>query len=137
MDVGLSNTDHDNRELYLANILTSHGLPKGGASPPRHPSWSAGRFNFVIRQSIRIDDSAVLLGFIGSIFPWHGVDLIIDSVALLRKRGRNVQAIVGDGAILEELQSLAEFHNLKEAIHFIDLCPSGTHLLTLSCVTYL
>lgn len=122
-----SNTDHVlTVSTYLAEHLDITRIAKRWSVTPNaiRPGQQEDSTLVISRQSIRIDDSAVLLGFVGSIFPWHGVDLIIDSVALLRKRGRNVQAIiVGDGAILEELQSLAEFHNLKEAIHFIGSVP--------------
>ena len=122
-----SNTDHVlTVSTYLAKHLDITRIAKRWSVTPNaiRPGQQEESTLMISRQSIRIDDSAVLLGFIGSIFPWHGVDLIIDSVAHLRKRGRNLQAIiVGDGAILKDLESLTEFHNLKEAIHFVGSVP--------------
>ena len=78
----------------------------------------------ISRKSLQVDDSAVLLGFVGSIFPWHGVDLIIHAIAHLQKKGRHVQAmIVGDGAILEELISLTKDYQLENIIHFVGSVP--------------
>lgn len=76
------------------------------------------------RKSLQIDKSAILLGFVGSIFPWHGVDLIIHTVADLQHKGRHVQAmIVGDGAILDELKSLTKDLKLENIIHFVGSVP--------------
>lgn len=78
----------------------------------------------ISRMDVEIDDSAVLLGFVGSIFPWHGVDLIIEAVGHLQQRGKNVQAmIVGDGAILKELKNLAQSYQLNGKIHFVGSVP--------------
>lgn len=87
------------------------------------------------RKSLQIDDAAVLLGFVGSIFPWHGVDLIIHTVAHLQQRGRRVQAmIVGDGAILEELKSLTKDYQLENIIHFVGSVPQhDTYSYTQIC----
>ena len=87
------------------------------------------------RKTINLDDTAVLLGFVGSIFPWHGVDLIIEAVAHLRQRGRNVQAmIIGDGTIREELEALAASCRLTDEIQFIgSVTQSDTFAYTDLC----
>ena len=78
----------------------------------------------ISRRDLGIDESAILLGFVGSIFPWHGVDFIIDAVAHLQQLGRHVQAmVVGDGAIREELESFTQSQQLDGQIHFIGSVP--------------
>ena len=78
----------------------------------------------VSRESMNIDTSAFLLGFVGSIFPWHGVDLIIDAVQHLQQEGKNVQAlIVGDGKIRSELEKKAKVFGLSHCVHFIGAVP--------------
>jgi glycosyltransferase involved in cell wall biosynthesis len=73
----------------------------------------------VSRESMNIDTSAFLLGFVGSIFPWHGVDLIIDAVQHLQQEGKNVQAlIVGDGEIRGALEENVATLELSNYIHF-------------------
>ena len=72
------------------------------------------------RSALHLDDAAVVLGFVGSIFPWHGVDLIIEAVAHLREQGKNVQAmIIGDGTIRKELEALADSFHLTDEIRFV------------------
>tara|TARA_X000000950_G_scaffold55552_1_gene66643 strand:- start:10 stop:879 length:870 start_codon:yes stop_codon:yes gene_type:complete len=73
----------------------------------------------VSRKSLNIESSAFLLGFVGSIFPWHGVDLIIDAVQHLQQEGKNVQAlIVGDGEIRGALEENVRKLRLSNFIHF-------------------
>ena len=78
----------------------------------------------VSRESLNIETSAFLLGFVGSIFPWHGVDLIIEAIHQLQEEGKNIQAlIVGDGEIRGELEEAAKTHGLCHRIHFIGSVP--------------
>ena len=73
----------------------------------------------VSRKSLNIESSAFLLGFVGSIFPWHGVDLIIDAVQHLQQEGKNVQAIiVGDGEIRGALEEDVKMLGLSNCIQF-------------------
>ena len=73
----------------------------------------------VSRKSLNIESSAFLLGFVGSIFPWHGVDLIIDAVQHLQQEGKNVQAlIVGDGEIRGALEEDVKMLGLSNYIQF-------------------
>lgn len=89
----------------------------------------------VSRLSMSIDESAVLLGFVGSIFPWHGVDLIVDAVANFHKQGRNVEAmIVGDGEIRQNLKEKSATLGIKHKIHFVGSVPQrDTFVYTQLC----
>ncbi len=59
-----------------------------------------------LREELSLGDS-LILGFVGSIFPYHGVDLLIEAFAKLPKAPRSKLLIVGDGASLPELKALA------------------------------
>lgn len=89
----------------------------------------------VSRKSLNIESSAFLLGFVGSIFPWHGVDLIIDAVQHLQQEGKNVQAlIVGDGEIRGDLEEVVRTHRLSNYIHFSGTVPhTDTFVYTRLC----
>lgn len=122
-----SNSDHVlTVSTHLAEYLHIHNLAKKWSVTPnairlgQHKETSLD----ISRHSLSIDESAVLLGFVGSIFPWHGVDFIIDTVAYFQKQGRNVEAmIVGDGEIRSELEVAAIGHNIKNKIHFLGAVP--------------
>lgn len=133
-----SNADHVlTVSTHLAEHLEIHNLAKKWSVTPNAIRIGQQKESTleISRQSLLVDDSAVLLGFVGSIFPWHGVDLIIDSVALLQKRGLNVNAlIVGDGAIVEELKSLTQSFELDDIIHFVGSVPQrDTFVYTQLC----
>ena len=56
------------------------------------------------RRELQIPEKSFLIGFVGSIFAWHGVDLLIDSIRILVDRGIDARAlIVGDGSVRAEL----------------------------------
>ena len=65
-----------------------------------------------------------VIGFVGSIFPYHGVDLLIKAVAALYKEHQNIALmIVGDGMIIPELKKLSEELNILGITHFTGSIP--------------
>ncbi|MDB0025391.1 glycosyltransferase family 4 protein [Flavobacteriales bacterium] len=118
-----AHTDHVlTVSTHLAEYLEITHISKKWSTTPNaiHPGQQEESELDLQRGAFNLDDAAVLLGFVGSIFPWHGVDLIIEAVAQLRQRGRNVQAmVVGDGNIREELEALAESCRITDEIQFI------------------
>jgi glycosyltransferase involved in cell wall biosynthesis len=65
-------------------------------------------------------DGAQIIGFVGSLFPYHGVDGLIDAFEEVIKHQPNARLmIVGDGSIREGLQSKAE-----------KLLPAGSYTFT-------
>ncbi len=64
-------------------------------------------------------DSAVVVGFVGILRPWHGVDLLIEAVARLRDKHPALRLlIVGDGPIEADLKRLALQRGLADAAAF-------------------
>lgn len=67
-----------------------------------------------------------IIGFVGSIFPYHGVDLLIDAAEQLKKEGllnKAVFLIIGDGETLPDLKSLTQQKNLENEIIFTGKIP--------------
>ena len=122
-----SNADHVlTVSAHLAKHLDIHNLAKKWSVTPNAIRLGQQEESTldVSRLSLSIDESAVLLGFVGSIFPWHGVDMIVDAVANFHKQGRNVEAmIVGDGEIRGALEGAAETHDVRHKIHFVGSIP--------------
>lgn len=122
-----TNTDHVlTVSTYLAKHLNIHNMAKKWSVTPnaiRLGQQQESTLNHT-RHSLSIDESVVLLGFVGSIFPWHGVDLIVNTVANFHKQGRKVEAmIVGDGEIRSALEDAAETHGVSHKIHFVGSVP--------------
>ncbi len=71
-----------------------------------------------IRQQYQLFGKFVV-GFVGSIFPHHGVDLLLDSFELSYNKIPNIRLmIVGDGSILNELKEKIEDKPYKEQVIF-------------------
>lgn len=75
-----------------------------------------------LRKELQLE-GALVFGFVGSIFPYHGVDLLIKAYAALPKVPKSRLLIVGDGASLPELRALAKRLNLLGEVIFTESVP--------------
>lgn len=68
-----------------------------------------------------------VIGFVGSIFPHHGVDMLIDAFETIAKQNdKTVLAIVGDGSIINSLKAKVEEKRLSEQVIFFGKQPHNT-----------
>ena len=74
-----------------------------------------------IREELSIPKEAVLFGFVGSIFPYHGVDRLI--TAFTKVKGNAQLLIVGDGYVLPELKQQANSSGVADLVHFTGGVP--------------
>jgi glycosyltransferase involved in cell wall biosynthesis len=75
----------------------------------------------VCRQALKVKDSEFMLVFSGRVAQWHGVDLILHAIALLKdkKYFPNIKFyIVGTGPALPFLKSLTNDLNLEGSVVF-------------------
>lgn len=60
-----------------------------------------------------------VIGFVGSFFKWHGIDLLIRAISELKKISPDISLlIVGEGSIREDLEKLALSLGEGESINF-------------------
>ena len=91
--------------------------------------------NAIDRSEIQITDSRVeeirreldftnkiVIGFVGSIFPYHGVDRLIQAVSNLNNPLVSV-VIVGDGYLIPDLKNLARELGISSRVHFTGSMP--------------
>ncbi len=65
-----------------------------------------------------------VIGFVGSIFPYHGVDLLIKAFAEVYKVNPAIKLlIVGDGTIVPELKQLSQNLNTGNSVIFAGKIP--------------
>jgi glycosyltransferase involved in cell wall biosynthesis len=74
-----------------------------------------------IKQAFEISTDCVI-GFVGSIFPYHGVELMIEALARIDRADVKL-LIVGDGAALTELKTLAKKLNILDRCIFTGSVP--------------
>lgn len=78
------------------------------------------------RKEFGIPDNTTLVGFVGSIFPWHGVDLLIDAISNLKNRGVDATAlIVGDGVTRKLLEQKVADQGIMDRIYWTGSVPSS------------
>lgn len=74
-----------------------------------------------IRSKLNIPKESTLFGFVGSIFPYHGVDRLISAFASLQENAQLL--IVGDGYVLPDLQQQAKTLGIENRVHFTGGVP--------------
>lgn len=68
----------------------------------------------------------LVVGFIGVVHAWQGLETLVEAVATLRAGSVPVVAqIVGDGPALEELRALAVERGVADAVRFGGRVPAG------------
>lgn len=74
-----------------------------------------------LKESIRksITMGRKVIGFVGSIFPYHGVDLLLEAFAKIRKdHGDCMLLIVGDGYIIPQLKKMSQELKCSDQVVF-------------------
>ncbi len=67
--------------------------------------------------------SDFVIGFVGSMFPYHGVDILIKAFAKLPTEQNARLLIIGDGAILADLKALARSLGIFQRVIFTGSLP--------------
>lgn len=120
------------RLLVVSNALCSYVL-RYGATPARVTVLPNGvditrftpfRVSTNLRQSLGIEPDAFVIGFSGSLKPWHGVDLLLHAFAHLQARNSKLRLlIVGNGPQRDALVSRASKLGIAESVIFTGSVP--------------
>jgi glycosyltransferase involved in cell wall biosynthesis len=105
--------------LKKNNDLADKIIVTPNAVNPEHIHVSEeSRKKLAAELKIKHDD--IVLGFVGSIFPYHGVDALIDVFAKLKsERKENLKLlVVGDGEILSELKERTKMLKIDNLVTF-------------------
>lgn len=113
----------------MKNIFLTHGLPEhkfmvlpNGVDPQRfHPEVNGKQ----IRTSLDWTDNFIV-GFVGWIRHWHGLDILIDAMAILEKKIAALRLLlVGDGPAMFDLQTQIHRLGLTEKIQLTGPVPKN------------
>lgn len=79
----------------------------------------------VLRRQLGWVNGERVVGFVGSIFPYHGVDMLIKAFErAFRAGGSDLRLlIVGDGETLPSLRSYVQVQQLEHIVHFTGNVP--------------
>jgi glycosyltransferase involved in cell wall biosynthesis len=80
----------------------------------------------------------LVIGFIGTFGPWHGVELLVEAFARLlaadaASRDRLVLLLVGDGARMAAVRAAVARHGLEDAVVTTGLVPQDAGPAHLAC----
>lgn len=90
-----------------------------------------------LKKLLDLDSRDVVIGFVGSIFPYHGVDRLLDSFAELCACRRDISLkllMVGDGEILPELKQKAGELGISSRVIFTGNVPYSEVHAYISCM---
>lgn len=94
---------------------------------PNAVNLAFSNINLVLKDTLKKDlDGYKIIGFVGSIFPYHGVDKLIKSFAFTRAKLAHLPMkllIVGDGEILNDLKDLATMLGVGDDVVFTGNVP--------------
>ena len=78
-----------------------------------------------LKKELDIDEEAVVIGYIGSLVSYEGLDLLISSLPLVQQSTevKFKLLIVGDGAYMEKLQDLTNNLGLTDLVLFTGRVP--------------
>jgi len=71
-------------------------------------------------KPVKINNSTCCtIGFVGGFYPWHGLDLLVDAIIILKSKNQNIQCLlIGDGPELPKIKSRIEKLSLTEYFTF-------------------
>ena len=80
-----------------------------------------------VRRRYGIRSECQVLGFVGILRRWHGIDLLLSAFGKLARAGRNLLhlLIVGDGPLEAELKSTATNLGIADRVTFTGRVPHG------------
>ena len=101
-----------------ANVFV---LPNGTKPELFRPNAAARR---EVRQRLGIPSQAIVVGFVGILRPWHGVELLLEAFSRIGDSAEQVSlVIVGDGPSQAELERLAQSLGLSNRVIFTGRIP--------------
>jgi glycosyltransferase involved in cell wall biosynthesis len=81
------------------------------------------RFRPGLAPALERPPGTVTVGFVGSLKPWHGLDVLVEAFAQLRPGGRVRLLVVGDGPGRAGLEAALSARGLLTKAHFAGAVP--------------
>lgn len=110
--------------IAVSAAMKAHAMELGVAESKisvLHNGVDYDRFNTAIdrlevRARLGLSNSPVI-GFVGSLKPWHGIDLLINAFQVVRREHKDARLlIVGDGPMMESLREQVTQRRLERSV---------------------
>ena len=107
----------------VADYLENYSMAKGqiqvvpnGVDPKR--------FSVDVKPSLRRTPEEFIIGFVGTMKPWHDLSSLVRAFAkLYREDPKTRLLMVGDGKGLKKVRDSLSSHNCRQAVHFTGAVP--------------
>lgn len=74
----------------------------------------------LVRRELSLIDQGPYIGFVGGFFPWHGLDTLVDAIAIVANSYPTVSCLlVGEGLMKPKLEAQVRRLQLSRYIHFV------------------
>ncbi len=112
------------KDYLVEQGVSSHKIRvvPNGTDPELFQPNNAARKS--LRQDLGVSDDTVVIGFVGILRPWHGVETLCEAMASLDPSRRKVHLLlVGDGPIRKDIEQLIEQKKLKDFVTITGRIP--------------
>jgi glycosyltransferase involved in cell wall biosynthesis len=70
-----------------------------------------------VRRKFGLDASDIIVGFLGSLKRWHGVDVLLDAATIVRRRNRSIRFLIGgDGPLRSQFNERVRRESLDDVV---------------------
>lgn len=88
--------------------------------------FQSGQDHAAIRAELGLEEAVIIL-FIGGFYPWHGLDMLVDSFHLISPKTPQAKLIlVGDGETRPAIEKKVAAYGLEKAVIFTGPVPHET-----------
>lgn len=114
----------------LANWLVEHGVRRDKISVVGNAAWKPCGINEVdaradVRQSFGIGEDELVIGYLGSLVAYEGLDELLYAVSELEKSLQPRILLIGSGKVEQTLKSLASTLGISDRVIFGGRVPSN------------
>jgi glycosyltransferase involved in cell wall biosynthesis len=113
--------------IFVVSEVERQNLERSGVSPEKivvnpnavdvdlfRPSVGGDK----VRRDLQIADDEVVIGFVGTFGPWHGVLTLADAIKSISGKQNLKFILVGSGSLLGDLQSILEVEECNGRVIF-------------------
>lgn len=107
----------------VADYLENYSMAKGRIHVVPN-GVDSQRFSTEIKPSLSRTPEEFIIGFVGTMKPWHDLSSLVDAFATLYREDSNTRLLmVGDGKGLDKVIDSLSTHNCSQAAHFTGAVP--------------
>jgi len=129
------NLQHANLIVVVSNVMKEQLVSSGidaakilvnfnGVDPEIYCCQEAESASRDLKLSLGIDESRIVVGFVGTFGAWHGAEILATAVKRVMEQNKNVHfLLVGDGKHMPEVKSIIARDGVADHVTLTGLVP--------------